>query len=150
MRVTGFKYHLIRQYQQDSGFSLSLHFLDLCYAILAPFLDLCYAILAFSYSQILPSQLKNDYSYSSSLEFQVCVPQEREHPSPFAQKELPTWGAKSVEHSTLVFGSGRDVRVMRLSPMWGSAFSAELSFLSPSPSAPPSHPTLFLSKIKNK
>ena len=35
------------------------------------------------------------------------------------------WGAHSIERPTLGSGSGRDLRVVRLSPMSGSALSRE-------------------------
>ena len=37
-----------------------------------------------------------------------------------------TWGAQSVEHPTLDFGSGHDPRVVGLSPASGSALSVDL------------------------
>ena len=35
------------------------------------------------------------------------------------------WAAQSVEHLTLDFGSGHDLRVVRLSPVLGSALGME-------------------------
>ena len=35
------------------------------------------------------------------------------------------WMAQLVEHLTLGFGSGHDLRVMELNPTWGSVLSGE-------------------------
>ena len=51
--------------------------------------------------------------------------------------------AQLVRHPTLDFGSGHDLRVMRLSPVWGSS-------LSPSSSAPAHMLCLTLSFQKNE
>ena len=50
-----------------------------------------------------------------------------------------TWVAQLVKHPTLDFGSGHDLRVMRLSRVSGSVLGVEpaYDFLSPFPSAPP-------------
>ena len=58
------------------------------------------------------------------------------------------WGAQLVECLTLDFGSGHDLRVVRLNPALGSMLSMEsaLDSLSPSPSTPPS-PSLLSKKI---
>ena len=49
---------------------------------------------------------------------------------------MGAWVAQSVKHPTLAFGSshGHDLRVLRLSPMKGSALSRELA--SPLPLLP--------------
>jgi len=54
-----------------------------------------------------------------------------------------TWVAQSVNHLTLDFGSGRDLRVMGLSPTLGSVLSGESAYPSP-----PAH-AFSLSKINN-
>ena len=41
--------------------------------------------------------------------------------------------AQSVKHPNLGFGSGHDLRVLGLSPVWGSVLSAELACPSSSP-----------------
>ena len=56
--------------------------------------------------------------------------------------------AQLVKHTTLDFGSGHDLTVMRTSPVLGSVLSWESAWdsLSPSPPAPP--PTGTLSQNK--
>ena len=57
------------------------------------------------------------------------------------------WVAQWVKHPTLDFGSDHDLRVMRLSPLWGSALRGESAQDFLSPSAPPHAHTLSLSEI---
>jgi len=52
--------------------------------------------------------------------------------------------AQSVKHPTLGFSSGLDLRVVRLSPVWGSTLSTESAWHSLSLS-PSSRPPLSLS-----
>lgn len=56
------------------------------------------------------------------------------------------WVAQLVKHPTLDFGSGHDLRVLRLSPVSGSALNGEPGWDSLSPYAPP----CFLSLKKKK
>ena len=69
-------------------------------------------------------------------------------PIPDNSRNEGTWMAQSVNHLTLGFSSGHNLRVMRLSLMLGSMLIGE--FASPSPSAPPPAPALHaVSQINN-